>query len=126
SSVRPHRAHPGAGTMTREVQDISRESAGVLPQPAGGHWTEIARQWERVGPPLRPCAEDVAIYQSEVDRWSRAHGAPRALILGVTPELYRLRWPAGTDLAAADHTRSMIDAVWPGPRSAVVCADWTD
>src|SRR5205823_2871589 len=35
-------------------------------------------------------------------------------------------WPAATDLAAADHTRSMIEAVWPGPRSAVVCADWTD
>jgi SAM-dependent methyltransferase len=44
----------------------------------------------------------------------------------VTPELYYLPWPNGTDLLAVDHTQGMIDSVWPGPRNAVICADWTN
>ncbi len=91
----------------------------------GQHWREIARRWEQVGPPLRPCAEDLAVYTAAINGWSRDHGSPRALILGVTPELYRLSWPQGTELSAIDHTQAMIEALWPGPRSAVTCADWT-
>lgn len=90
------------------------------------HWLEIARRWHQVGPPLRPCAQDIAYCTATVQRWAAAHGAPRALILGVTPELYHLLWPVGTQLSAVDHTPSMIEAVWPGPRSAVLCANWTE
>jgi len=90
-----------------------------------GHWVDIARQWEQVGPPLRPSSQDIAFCKDAIDRWARDRGAPRALILGVTPELYHLPWPMGTDVLAVDHTQSMIDAVWPGPRDAVICADWT-
>ena len=85
-----------------------------------GHWSEIARRWAQVGPPLRPSEEDVAFYAGVV----RTVRSPRALILGVTPELYRLPWPSGASVLAADHTCVMIDAVWPGPREAVMCADW--
>ncbi|MEA2734108.1 MAG: hypothetical protein QOE14_559 [Humisphaera sp.] len=85
-----------------------------------GHWSEIARRWEQVGPPLRPSEEDLAVYAAVV----RELESPRALILGVTPELYRLPWP-GAQMLAADRTRGMIEAVWPGPRNAVVCTDWT-
>jgi hypothetical protein len=46
------------------------------------------------------------------------------LLLGVTPELYLLPWPKGTDFLAVDRTQAMIDGVWPGPREAVQCADW--
>jgi SAM-dependent methyltransferase len=92
---------------------------------AADHWTEVARQWDQVGPPLRPSAEDLAAYRAAIDRWTRDRGAPRALILGVTPELARLPWPAGTHLLAIDHTPSMIRAVWPGPLQTVVCGDWT-
>ena len=91
------------------------------PAPAG-HWPVIARRWSLVGPPLRPSADDVAVY-AEV---ARSRPAPRALILGVTPEIYRLPWPDGADVVAVDHTRAMIEAVWPGPPDAAVCADWTD
>ena len=45
-----------------------------------GHWSEIARRWAQVGPPLRPSAEDVAFYAGVV----RQVKSPRALILGVT------------------------------------------
>jgi SAM-dependent methyltransferase len=90
------------------------------------HWSDIARQWEQIGPPLRPCIQDIAYYSDAVDLWVRGNGVPRAVILGVTPELYRLPWPKGTDVLAVDHTREMIDTVWPGPREAAICADWTN
>lgn len=91
-----------------------------------GHWADVARQWDQVGPPLRPAPIDLGVYRDVIDRWARDHGPPRALILGVTPELYRLPWPGGTRLLAMDHTPAMIDALWPGPRQAVICADWTE
>jgi hypothetical protein len=87
-----------------------------------GHWQEIARRWAQVGPPLRPSEADIAFYASVI----RDVKSPRALILGVTPELYRLPWPRGSSVLAADHTCGMIDAVWPGPREAVICADWRE
>jgi hypothetical protein len=48
------------------------------------------------------------------------------LLLGVTPELYQLPWPAGTDFLAVDYSPAMIRAVWPGPRGAVRCENWLD
>ena len=101
---------------------VARET---LPQE-GGHWSNIARLWRQVSSPLRPTPTDVAVYAAAVRDWARTGGVPRALILGVTPELYRLPWPAGSDVAAVDRNRNMIDALWPGPRDAVVCADWRD
>lgn len=95
------------------------------PEPMMDHWPLMARQWEQVGPPLRPSAEDVALYQHAAGRW-RGTRPPRVLIMGVTPELYRLGWPDGTDILAVDNAKEMIEHVWPGPRSAAVCADWTD
>src|SRR5271155_1271552 len=89
-----------------------------------GHWGAIARQWDRLGAPLRPSAEDLDFFTATVDEWSQQYGAPRVLLLGVTPEIYHLRWPCGTHLLAADHTRSMIDSVWPGPAEQVILADW--
>lgn len=90
-----------------------------------GHWPEIARQWKQVGHPLRPSPEDICFYNAAVDQWVQKNGAPRVLLLGVTPELYRLPWPNGTDFLAVDRTQGMIDTVWPGPRDSVLCSDWT-
>jgi len=111
--------------LSRLAQDFTRrlpEAAG----PTADHWSDLARQWNQVFSPLRPCVQDLGAYHAAIARWSAEYGAPRALILGVTPELYHLPWPAGTHLTAMDHTQRMIDMVWPGPRSAAVCADWTD
>ena len=58
-----------------------------------GHWAEIARRWQQVGPPLRPSVQDIAFYTRAIADIT----APRALILGVTPELYHLPWPAGAN-----------------------------
>ena len=91
-----------------------------------GQWPEVARQWALLGPPLRPSPEDSAFAAQALARWQQAHQrAPQALILGVTPELYALPWPAGSEVRALDCTPAMIAAVWPGPPADALCGDWT-
>ncbi len=90
-----------------------------------GQWPDIAVQWRRIGPPLRPSAQDINFCLDAVLDWFRNQGAPpRVLLLGVTPELYHLPWPEGTDFLAVDRTPEMIDYVWPGPEDGVSCIDW--
>lgn len=112
--------------LSRAAHRLAPQLAGPASERTSAHWLEIARRWYQVGPPLRPSAPDLAACAAVVQCWSVFHGAPRALILGVTPELYHLPWPAGTELAAVDHTPAMIEAVWPGPGDAVLCANWMD
>lgn len=90
------------------------------------HWQAIARRWSQVGSPLRPAPEDVEIFQGIVDEWAATHGSPRVLLFGVTPEIYQMAWPAGTDFAAVDRSEAMIGGVWPGPAEAVTCASWLE
>jgi SAM-dependent methyltransferase len=85
------------------------------------HWPLHARQWNLVGSPLRPGPEDVAIVEAEV----RACERPRVVLLGVTPELATLRWPAGTSLLAIDRSRAMIDTVFPAGAGHAVAGEWT-
>jgi SAM-dependent methyltransferase len=117
--------------------DGQRQDCGSHRGAARAHWAQIARRWAQLGPPLRPAPQDVTFYAAAVAEWAgerREKGgrlpAPRALILGVTPELCRLPWPAGSNVLAVDHTPEMIHAVWPGPgttavASTVACGDWT-
>jgi len=77
-------------------------------------------QWARLGAPLRPSADDVAIMGA-----IGVH-ARRVLLLGVTPELASMPWPAGASLVAADRSYAMIRAILPAvtlPMQAIV-ADW--
>jgi len=90
-----------------------------------GQWPDIAVHWRQIGPPLRPSAQDINFCLDAVLGWFRDQGAPpRVLLLGVTPELYHLPWPEGTDFFAVDRTPEMIDCVWPGPKGRVLCIDW--
>jgi SAM-dependent methyltransferase len=89
------------------------------------HWPLHARQWALIGPPLRPAAEDVAIAERAVAEWAAAsRRAPRALLLGVTPELATMRWPAGTRLLAVDRSAAMIDAIFPAGAGEAIAAEW--
>ncbi len=90
-----------------------------------GHWRSAARHWRQVGPPLRPAREDVEFFARTVQECGPPRQPPRVLILGVTPEIYHLAWPSGTDLKAVDLAPSMIAEVWPGPPEDAICADWT-
>lgn len=90
------------------------------------HWSRMARLWQLVGSPLRPAAQDLAAFRAALARWRGCAGQPpRALILGVTPELHAVDWPTGTSLRALDGSRQMIDAVWPGPAGTAILGLWT-
>jgi SAM-dependent methyltransferase len=84
------------------------------------HWPAHARSWARIGPPLRPSPEDVAIFA----RAAGAHAAPRALLLGVTPELATMAWPAGTVLTAIDRSPDMIGALFPAGAGDAITGEW--
>jgi SAM-dependent methyltransferase len=93
-------------------------------------WDKHARQWNKLGPPLRPCVEDIDFMEQATGRHCVAAGcvSPRAILLGVTPEIARMRWPAGTELLAVDNNEAVIANVWPGNpeiRAEAVCGDWT-
>ena len=48
--------------------------------------------------------------------WASQHGAARALLLGVTPEIATMQWPTDAELEAVDRCPDMICDVWPGFR----------
>ena len=93
-------------------------------------WEALALAWPAIRPPLRPGRDDIALLQTLVADRSSATAAdsPRALLLGVTPEIASMRWPAGTSLLALDFSEAMIRGVWRAPEGVpamVARADWT-
>lgn len=90
-------------------------------------WNSHAAQWSRLGPPLRPSPEDISAYEDVVGRWAAAHGPPRIVLLGVTPEIVGMHMPEGAHLVAIDINQAMLDAFPPAllrPGSEAICADW--
>jgi SAM-dependent methyltransferase len=100
----------------------------VLPPRPPDHWPLHALQWSRIGPPLRPVAEDLAPVARALSLLLPRARPLRALLLGVTPELATFAWPAGTALLAVDRSLPMIREVWPAEgRPALASAaqgDW--
>jgi len=79
-----------------------------------GHWDNQAQQWALVGEPLRPSQADLQNYYS----WIHEHEQTQndnltALVLGVTPEIVNLSWPAQTRLIAVDCNETMIQSILP-------------
>jgi SAM-dependent methyltransferase len=108
------------------VNEVSHANHARCAELSQEHWPLMAQFWAQIGSPLRPTKEDLAHYQRCAEEWIKVHGPPRILLLGVTPEIYALRWPKGHDFVAVDQTRTMIDYVWPGRRNQIVEADWLD
>lgn len=81
-----------------------------------------------MGPPLRPSPEDGELaLQSLRPALYGAQAFGRVAVLGVTPELVRLPWPAYTVVHAFDHSQHMLDTVWrPHPQrpSQATLAEW--
>jgi len=90
------------------------------------HWSALARQYLSIPGPLRLVAEDVEMYSKPVNAWLSQHSKPRVLILGVTPEFYKMPWPEGTDILAVDRSERMLNEIWPGTESQTMCADWVN
>jgi len=93
-------------------------------EPKPTYWEAIALNWKNVGSPLRPCRIDIENFSELIKRF----GGPgtRALILGVTPELYGLPWPANSAVFSADRSIEMIKAIWPGPEEQATQANWLE
>jgi SAM-dependent methyltransferase len=91
--------------------------------PGDDHWPRHARQWALIGPPLRPVPADVAALCAPV---AHLGPAPRALVLGVTPELVGAPWPAATRPIAVERSAEVIAALGPrAPASTrALLADW--
>lgn len=94
--------------------------------PPSEHWSQMPPHWDQVGAPLRPGPEDIGLFHQLVQRWDGNHRQPRVLLLGVTPEIYRMGWPEGTDFLAVDRAQAMIEHVWPGPPEATLQSDWLE
>jgi SAM-dependent methyltransferase len=80
------------------------------------HWQDFAQQWDRLGSPLRPCAQDVENFRSAM-----GDDPGRCLLLGVTPELA----DTAPQLTAIDNNADMIGALWHSEHKAVL-GDWLD
>ncbi len=88
--------------------------ANMPTTPSNKHWQDFAKQWDRLGSPLRPCADDVDNF-----RQTMGDDAGRCLLLGVTPELAEL----SESLTAIDNSAAMIGALWKSRQPALL-GDW--
>jgi SAM-dependent methyltransferase len=112
--------------LTSSLPAEPENAARPMPGRIHGQWDSMAECWGLHGSPLRPGEDDVRLYQRVVDELAGCGGMQRAVILGVTPELYHLRWPADMELRAIDRSADMIGRVWPGREHEVVRGDWTE
>jgi SAM-dependent methyltransferase len=90
-------------------------------------WEKHAAQWNHIGPPLRPCPQDIQFVQTEVNDIARARNRVEALMLGVTVEITAIRWPLNCSLTAVDSSRAMLIQRWrapPGIKSAAIQGLW--
>jgi SAM-dependent methyltransferase len=112
-----------------KTQHSGAQKFALTHPDAGTHWQTFAAQWALLGPPLRPCAEDVSITQEMLAAEPEVFGAGakrRAWLLGVTPEIATLNWPQGVELFAVERVQAMIGSVWSGDTDSrhAICADW--
>ena len=96
----------------------------MTPQPS--HWNRHAQHWRFVKAPLRPCPEDMALFEKVLTEHFPSRATLDALMLGVTPELAANHWHPALNLIAVDNTLAMIHSVWPkgDTHRAVVCGNW--
>ena len=92
-------------------------------------WITNARRWALVGPPMKPSAPDIGVVEGAIEQYVKPDPAGlRAVVLGVTPELATLRWPAGSSIVGVDQSAPMIQSIWPRSglptRASVVRGDW--
>ncbi len=72
-----------------------------------------SNQWGRIGSPCRPTEEDGQLLLQMAAPCLRDRAdAAKIVVMGVTPEIVQLAWPAQVRLQAFDHSPKMIASVW--------------
>lgn len=99
------------------------------PAAVASYWQSLASSYPALRWPLRPSGEDICVMQETVAAWAEQHSQGRfnALLLGVTPEIANMQWPAAASLMAVDGSAAMVSAVWPGDiagKRRVACGNW--
>ncbi len=104
------------------------ERMDAVEKSANSYWTGLARAYAEARPPLRPSGEDIRYLEETVAAYAGRHPhATQALLLGVTPDIATMRWPAWFSLLAIDSSSAMAKAVWPGDVPGMrwaVCGSW--
>lgn len=98
-------------------------------EQADTHWDSVASSWNVYSSPARPCGEDLAAYLRFATTYSDTppDATKAVLMLGVTPEIATMAWPAGTVVTGVDKSEGMVNGVWPGDIPGVRhawCDDW--
>lgn len=94
----------------------------------GSNWGVNKSLWQSIKPPLIPSAEDASLMWSACPAELLARDHARVLVLGVTPALVNMPWPAGFEICAVDFDPAMIETLWvdgQDARSSVICANWS-
>jgi SAM-dependent methyltransferase len=89
------------------------------------YWERRAGDW-RPAHLFAPAAEDIRRAEAQARACAEALGRPlQALMLGPTPGIADMDWPAGSDLTAVDWADGMLRHVLPARhRTRAVRADW--
>lgn len=96
---------------------------------SGDDWQKTDLKTMKVRPPFSPSPDDGRIMLNMTAPALAARAQSAVLVLGVTPLVVQLGWPAGTTITAVDASPGMIASTWqPHPTlpSEVTCASWQD
>ena len=93
------------------------------------HWDKQAKQWALLGYPLRPSPADIQISASWVNEKIHAESnSLTVLLLGVTPGIVNMPWPANTTFVAIDISLSMLQSILPAQTQTIkpfaIAASW--
>lgn len=91
------------------------------------YWDERSRHWQ-VAAPISPQDGDIRFYEAHAEACPKEGQPLRALMLGVTPPIAAMHWPAATQLVVLDWSEGMFRNVfprWNAPsRSNLLRGDW--
>ena len=93
------------------------------------YWEARSIHWQ-VSTPISPLPDDIRFYEANAAHYAGEASGLTALLLGVTPAIAAMRWPAGTRLVALDWAEGMLRNVFPRDRVASfahpVRGDWRE
>ena len=81
------------------------------------YWEARSARWQ-VSTPISPLPDDIRFYEANAARYAGEAAGMSALLLGVTPAIATMRWPASTRLVALDWAGGMLRNVFPRDRVA--------